>query len=456
MPYGEKKYNRRLTRLGRIVDQDRIAIYHNCGESADSMLVQVPYGKSEVDFQIDRTRLMGIISPSETAPSANPDLEVERALKNPIDGPTIEELSPRGKTVAIAVDDLTRVTPTYALLKPILRLLRDAGARRQDIKIIVALGSHRAMTVQEKKEKYGADVVEEYEVIDHAFDDKSELQYLGEVAGDLPVWINREYLKADVRIATGSILPHPNAGWGAGAKILLPGLAGEETIGRMHVHSATTTPNGLGMDQNPTRQLIDTFAEKVGIQLLVNTTVTRRREIVKIFAGHFVKAHRRGIDLAKSIYGVKIPGLADITISSSHPADIEYWQALKGLSSADLATKPTGGIIELAPCPEGISATHPRWIEYLQHSTNELREMYKAGEAEDLVALGLALNVIHVREKHPVCLVSDGVSDRDAAKMGFSKFNSVEEALQFLSRRYGSDSRINVLTHGGETYPVLK
>jgi len=420
------------------------------------MLVKVPYGKSEVEFQIDEARLMGIISPSEVPPSANPDLEAERALRNPIDGPTIEELSPRGKTVAIAVDDLTRVTPTYALLKPILRLLKDAGVRRQEIKIIVALGSHRAMTVQEKKEKYGADVVEEYEVIDHSFDDESELQYLGEVAGDLPVWINKKYLNADVRIATGSILPHQNAGWGAGAKILLPGLAGEETIGRMHVHSATTRPNALGMDENPTRQLIDTFAAKVGIQLVVDTVVTRRREIVKVFAGHFVKAHRRGIDFAKSIYGVKAPGLADITISSSHPADIDYWQALKGLFSADLATKPAGGIIELAPCPEGVSAAHPRWIQYLEHTTKELMEIYKAGEVEDLIALGLALNVAHVRERHPVCLVSDGVSDTDAAKMGFRKFKSVEEALEFLSSRCGFDSRINVLTHGGETYPVLK
>jgi nickel-dependent lactate racemase len=82
--------------------------------------------------------------------------------------------------------------------------------------------------------------------------------------------------------------------------------------------------------------------------------------------------------------------------------------------------------------------------------------MYKAGEVEDLVALGLALNVVYVREKHPVCLVSDGVSDRDAAKMRFTKFDSVKEALQFLSSRYGSDSSINVLTHGGETYPILK
>ena len=93
--------------------------------------------------------------------------------------------------------------------------------------------------------------------------------------------------------------------------------------------------------------MIDTVAEKVGIHLLVNAVITRKQEIVKVFAGHFVKAHRRGVDFAKSIYSVRTTGLADITISSSHPADIEYWQGLKGLFSAELATKPAGGIIRL-------------------------------------------------------------------------------------------------------------
>ena len=235
-----------------IVDKALVVFDHNRGQSRDNMLAQVPYGKSEVGIQIDETWLMGIISPPETAPSANPDLEVEKALKNPMDGPTIEELSPRRKTAAIAVDDMTRVTPTNTLLTPILRLLKDVGVRKQDTKIIVALGSHRAMTVREMKEKYGAELVEKYQVINHTYDDESQLEYLGKVAGDLPVWINRKYSRAGIRIATGSIIPHFNAGWGAGAKIILPGLAGEETIGRMHAHSAITTSNGLGMRENQT------------------------------------------------------------------------------------------------------------------------------------------------------------------------------------------------------------
>ena len=98
---------------------------------------------------------------------------------------------------------------------------------------------------------------------------------------------------------------------------------------------------------------------------------------------------------------------------------------------------------------------HPDWVDYIQHTTKELMEMYEAGAVENLVAFGLALNVVYVRERHRVCLVSDGISDEESKKMGFKKFKTVDEAVQDLSRVYGSDSKINVLTHAGETYPII-
>lgn len=65
------------------------------------MLTKLPYGKSEIEFDIDPSRLLGVIAPSEVSPAKNPTLEVEKALRTPLDGPTIEELSPKGKAVAI-------------------------------------------------------------------------------------------------------------------------------------------------------------------------------------------------------------------------------------------------------------------------------------------------------------------------------------------------------------------
>lgn len=419
------------------------------------MQIELQYGKNKVYLDLEESMINEIINPSDMTPSQNPELEIKNALKNPIEGPTIEELSPKGKSIAIAVDDLTRATPTNVLLPTLIELLRAAGARKEDIKIVIALGTHRKMTEEEIKEKYGPQIVEEYRIVNHAYDDESELKYVGKIADDIPVWINKEYLSADIRIVTGNLIPHFNAGWAGGAKILLPGLAGEETVGRMHVHSASTTPNGLGMEDNPTRLLIDDFAKKVGIHLLVNTAITRHREMVKVFAGHFIKAHRKGLELAKKIYGVKVSGATDITITSSHPADIEFWQGLKGLFSADIATKAGGEIIELTPCPEGISMAHPKWIDYLQYGTSELKQMYDAGEIEDFVALGLALNVAHIKEKHPIYLISDGISDKDAEKIGFKKFKQLQEAVDFVIDRRRPKSKVNILTYGGETYPII-
>ena len=201
------------------------------------------------------------------------------------------------------------------------------------------------------------------------------------------------------------------------------------------------------MDENLTRPLIDRFAERVGIDYFVNIVNTEHGKIVKVFAWHFVKAHRYGVTFARGIHGVQISGLSDITISSSFPTDMGYWQGLKGLFSADLATKVGGGIIELTSCPEGLSPTNPKWIEYLQHSTRELKEIYAAGNMDDLVALGLALNVANVKERHTVCIVSDGISGKEATETGFEKFRNVDDALEHLSRLCGPESKLNILTH---------
>jgi nickel-dependent lactate racemase len=324
------------------------------------------------------------------------------------------------------------------------------------IKVFVALGTHRKMTQDEMNQKYGDELGERYEVINHDCSDKSHLKYFGTIENDLPVWINKEFAECDVRIATGNVIPHFNAGWGAGAKTLFPGLAGNETVGRMHVLSALTSPNGLGMDQNRTRELIEAFADKIGLHLVVNTVLNRDRKIVRVFAGHFVKAHRAAIDLARRIYGVKARGLADITITSSYPADIEFWQGLKGLFSADLCTRPGGSIIELTPCPEGIAVKHSKWIEYLDLGTDELKELYRSEKDEDFVAMGLALNVAAIRERHEVGLITDGIADHEVERMHFRKFRSVEDALVYFSQKHGQDSLVNVLKYGGETFPIIE
>ncbi len=98
---------------------------------------------------------------------------------------------------------------------------------------------------------------------------------------------------------------------------------------------------------------------------------------------------------------------------------------------------------------------HPLWSDYLQHTHEELKAIYKEEAIEDLIAFGIALSLTYVKDRHKICIVSDGISDQDAEKIGFQKVKVTEEALNFLSKQYGEKSKINIITHGGETYPTL-
>jgi len=417
------------------------------------MRVELPYGHYRRAFEIDERRLIGVFSPSDAEAVKDVGAEVFRSLENPIGLNGLRSIVTRGKKVAIAVDDNTRVTPVRSFLPPLLKYF---NLRRRDVVIIVALGTHRKMTDREMLEKYGPEIIEEYEVINHAFDEKDQLKMVGKLPNDVPVWVNRDFLNADVRISTGNIIPHFTSGWSAGSKTLLPGLAGEETVGWMHYVGAMDLPNALGEVENSGREVMDAFAREVGLSFIVNTVLNRGERIVRIFSGDFVKAHREGVKLSKRIYSVDVPERSDITVVSSYPADIEFWQAQKGLYSADKVTRKEGGILLLTPCPEGICVMHKDWEDMLQYDSKTLIDMIKSDKTKDLAAASLALCVVKTREPYKVCIISDGISDEMAAKLHFKRVSSLGEGLEYLSRCLGNDSKVTALTHGGDTCPILE
>jgi len=417
------------------------------------MRIELPYGHERRTIDIDEKRLIGVFSPEDVEAVKDVKGEVIRSLENPIGLGGLRSIVRPGRKVAIAVDDNTRVTPVKSFLPPLLKYF---NLRRRDVVIIVALGTHRKMTDREMQEKYGPEILDEYEIINHAFDEKDQLKMVGKLPNGVPVWANREFLNADVRIATGNIIPHFTSGWSAGSKTLLPGLAGEETVGWMHYIGAMDLPNALGEVENSSRDVMDAFAKEVGLSFIVNTVLNRSEEIVRLFSGDFVKAHREGIKLSKKIYSVNIPERSDITVVSSYPADIEFWQAEKGLYSADKVTRKGGGILLLTPCPEGICVTHKEWEELLQYDSETLVDMIKEGRAKNLAAASLALCVVKTREPYEVSIVSDGISDEMATRLHFKRVSTLNEGLEYLSNRLGRSSRVAVLTHGGDTCPILE
>src|SRR5205814_8164991 len=109
--------------------------------------------------------------------------------------------------------DITRPVPNQTILRPMLEILHEAGIPREQTLILVATGLHRPSTDAEKLEMLGPAIVAGYRVEDHYGTRLEEHTLVGTSSRGIPGWIDSRYVRADLKIATGSIEPHLIAGY---------------------------------------------------------------------------------------------------------------------------------------------------------------------------------------------------------------------------------------------------
>ncbi|MGI9862449.1 nickel-dependent lactate racemase [Moorella naiadis] len=417
--------------------------------------LKVPYGDSELGFSIPEDRLNAVLSPSKGQELPLTEKEIQRALENPIACPALSKVAAPSSRVLLLCDDNTRPTPANLIVPALIRELASGGVRRENIKILMALGTHRPMTPQELQGKLGADVVSGVEVINHDFRNPTALHDFGLTANGTPVKINRLVLEADIVIGIGSIVPHHIPGYSGGAKIVQPGICGEDTTAATHLLSVRTRRNMLGIVENKVRDEMEAIADQAGVNYIFNTVLDPQGQVVKAFFGDIRQAFRTGVATSRQVYGIPAPGHTPIVLASSHPCDIEFWQAHKTLYPCDMLVEEGGTIIIVTPCPEGVAVTHPEMLEFAGQEPEDIDAQIEEGRIKDKVAGALALAWAKVRQHAEVCLVSDGISAAAAARLGFKHAATVEEALDLAWAHLGKDAKVTVLTHGADTLPLL-
>ncbi|MBZ4653796.1 MAG: larA 1 [Peptococcaceae bacterium] len=417
--------------------------------------VELPYGPSVINVQIPEKNLLGVYSPVDLPPVADISMEVERALAHPIGSPTLRELVAGKKNVVIVADDNTRLTPTDKIIPILLREMNAAGVKDEQITIVIALGTHRDMTDREILDKFGEEVVRRVKIVNHDYKSAKALVDLGMTDNGTPVSINKLVYEADFKIGVGSIVPHHIPGYAGGAKIVQPGVSGEITTGSTHLLSVRAPRSLLGVEDNQVRRELNKIARTIGMHTIFNTVLDRNGKVIQGFFGDIEEAFKAGVEVSKAVYMVRVPQEADIVLASSHPCDLEFWQAHKTLYAADRAVKEKGIIIVVTPCPEGVAKTHQDMVEYAGLSSATIKKMVEDGLIEDSVAAALAIAWAQVREREQVYIVSGGVPHEAARKLGFVPFNTVEEALNHALREVGEEAKIAVLTHAPDTLPVI-
>lgn len=284
------------------------------------------------------------------------DIEVIRKrIQNPVGTPRLSKISSNKNNAVIVVDDISRPTKGEKIIKVILSILNQSGISDENITLIFAIGAHRPMNRIDYLKKVGYEIVERINIENHH--PYENLVDLGKSSLGTPIFLNKTYYQADIKIALSSVLPHPLAGFGGGAKIILPGICGIDTLEANHQAGVRGIGIGWGIITDLRRD-IEEVCKKAGLDFSINTVCNMKRDTAGIFAGHYIDAHRKAVQCAKIIYSTKVPPKlkSDICFLNLYPEDTELTQATKALSiilSTTKLVKRGGSIIFLTASTEG-------------------------------------------------------------------------------------------------------
>jgi len=267
--------------------------------------------------------------------------------------------------------------------------------------------------------------------------------------------VNRVFAEADIKVLLGDVGFHYYAGYGGGRKSILPAVCGEETIKQNHallLHANART--GI-LHDNPVHVDITEAARLAKVDFIVNVVENKKGEIVKAFAGDLEQAFLEAVKLVDEMYRVTIDRRADIIVVSAggHPADMNLYQAYKGLDNALDAVKRGGVIILVAECPEGHgNQVFYDWMTRLGDLKNVEREIKR-----NFVFGGhKAYYLLKALQNHQIILVSYMPDYYATSIFKLKTARAVNDALAEALKIAGSASRVWAMPQGNYTLTVFK
>ncbi len=357
-----------------------------------------------------------------------------------------------GFQVIILVDDHTRVTPVKVLLPPLLKEIEAQGIGKSQITLLVAGGSHRWMTPEELVTKFGKPILDQYRVVLHEWEREEQMVSLGKTSRGIEIIVNPLVTRANFKMALGNIIPHEIAGFAGGYKIIIPGISTQQTVGQVHwLSTGIPIDQRLGIIANPIRDQINEGGARVGLDFIVNTVLNNQGQVAGVFCGNPVEAHVAGCKLAHDIYSVAAPP-ADIVVTDSVPEYTDFWTCSKAILHAKGFVKKGGVLIVVAVCTEGICRTHPQIIEmgYQDPEALERQFLQQPGSKYNRLSATHCANLWEIQQHCSLFLVTRGIAQKDATKLGIMRFNTLQAAVNQALAQKPKAAFINVIQHGAE------
>jgi nickel-dependent lactate racemase len=432
------------------------------------MRVHLEYGREGLEVELPDGHVVHTLAYKQTSPLHDPSEDLQRALQSPIASPSFIDVARNcaarrtegvgrhrlqsGPTACILICDITRPVPNELMLRAVLPQLATAGIARENVLILVATGLHRPSTEAEILEMVGAEIATTYRIENHDGKRLEDHEYLGESPRGVPIWIDRRYVEADLKLSIGLIEPHFMAGYSGGRKLICPGIAALETIRVWHgprflEHPLAATGELIG---NPVHEENTWIARRAGCDFIVNVVIDSQRRPLKFVAGDMEAAFEAGAQYVADIVTDVIDEPVDIVVTSAagYPLDTTFYQTVKGMVAAAAIVREGGTIIVAARMSEGIGSDefvslftrHPNLHDFMDALLHD--DDYFVMDQWQLEELAKAAR------RATIQVYTEGLSADVINGLFVESVPSVEQAVRKAIERYGAGATIAVMPKG--------
>jgi nickel-dependent lactate racemase len=324
--------------------------------------IDLLYGKGHLPVSLPAHVRPTVIRKGAMLKLPDPHAAVAAALAQPIGCAPLGELARGKRSACILICDITRPVPNHLFLRPMIETMVRAGIPLDAITVLVATGLHRPNEGEELAEVVGDRwVLAEVRVENHFARDEAMHLDLGRTATrGTPIRLDRRFVEADLRIATGLVEPHFMAGWSGGRKVIAPGVAHHETIRTFHSARFMGDPLAVqcNLIGNPLHEEQLEIVRRLGDCYALNTIIDEDRDLVHVTFGEIIASHMAAVDFVTTScrIGMGRRYKTIVTSSAGHPLDKTYYQTVKGMVTPLDILEPGGTLIIASSCSEGFGS----------------------------------------------------------------------------------------------------
>jgi len=433
------------------------------------MVIQVPHGREKLTLRLPNDRFVGVCNPRPMEATSDPDALLRESIDEGFKEQNLAGKAPAGATACIAITDRTRSTPNERIVPLLLDRLNALGVPDERIKVISAGGMHAPDSPEQLVENVGQQVMDRVEVLTNEPDNDAMMVDLGTTDLGTPVEVHKSFAEADIKLGVSNVMPCMLAGWSGSGKIVMPGVSSRRAI--YHNHKFFVEPlmalncaslMGVMPPDNPIRADIEDFATLSGIDLLVNTVLSADRDLVDVFCGEHVEAHRAARDCMLPNVEVSLPQSVDVLIAGvGDPAlEVSLFQGgSRVCGGVDRYLKPGGTLIMVNACTEGIyegfeQKEFREWMRRMPtpREIGQLVDDEEMGGEKGCVLFTFAwlLHEMGCR----IVIVTDGMSAEELEEIHLEHASSLQSAADDALSKYANGASVGVMPYGGLVLPT--